>query len=506
MIAVLVLVINQVFIQFSLAKKRYDANTINLSGRQRMLSQKINLECYRLFSGKSSAEALNGFLSEWKAAHQALSEGSDTVEAVRLDAVLPLMATMTAQIAYTEEFINTIETKTAQDLEALDRNQERFLQNMDQVVNLLQQSSDDKLQSIVLIEILLMMLSIIVIILEVFLIYRPIEQKLRTLLQKIRFSEYYIKSTYNKSNLSVSFIDKEYNIQYINQAGIDINKRVFGREVQEGDNAMDFVLPELQSETKALYDRVLQGETIEYQRTHENRWYNFTLTPVRDKNGNIEGIAHQTEETTEQVRLHKENESLNKRIQLIANNLPNGAITLLDMNQTILYTNNPKLVRLMQQAKDQNILAKCMGPANYRTLMKQIELMPTGQHKEVQIELEGRHMLIRLQPVVDNEGTIENVILISTDITDLVLFQNEILDQNKRLSLISWRQSHELRGPLAAIQGLISLINLEKEKQINHEYLGYLKHACRKLDAIVHHIVKLSSGSDYVHTGLKSAG
>lgn len=41
-IAVLLLLFNQAFIQFWLGKKEDDAKVINVAGKQRMLSQRIN--------------------------------------------------------------------------------------------------------------------------------------------------------------------------------------------------------------------------------------------------------------------------------------------------------------------------------------------------------------------------------------------------------------------------------------------------------------------------------
>jgi len=74
-IAFLVL-ISQIFIQRALSDNDYDAQIINIAGKQRMLSQKIS-KCVLLLQtnlivGRDTKKELNDALSEWLKAHNLL--------------------------------------------------------------------------------------------------------------------------------------------------------------------------------------------------------------------------------------------------------------------------------------------------------------------------------------------------------------------------------------------------------------------------------------------------
>lgn len=55
---ILLLVFNQVVVQYWLYQKNNDSKVINLSGRQRMLSQKINLLFYKIYEGDTAQRQL----------------------------------------------------------------------------------------------------------------------------------------------------------------------------------------------------------------------------------------------------------------------------------------------------------------------------------------------------------------------------------------------------------------------------------------------------------------
>ncbi len=65
----------------------------------------------------------------------------------------------------------------------------------------------------------------------------------------------------------------------------------------------------------------------------------------------------------------------------------------------------------------------------------------------------------------------------------------EIEDKNKALSDIAFIQSHEFRGPLSSIMGLMNIIK-EEEKANTNPYLLMMEEAVRKLDEKIHLVVK----------------
>jgi tetratricopeptide (TPR) repeat protein len=68
----------------------------------------------------------------------------------------------------------------------------------------------------------------------------------------------------------------------------------------------------------------------------------------------------------------------------------------------------------------------------------------------------------------------------------LVKYRTEVIqNQSKRLSHFSFVNSHEIRGPLATLMGLLGLLYEEKSPEKSKQILGFLKITSAKLDKII---------------------
>ena len=86
----------------------------------------------------------------------------------------------------------------------------------------------------------------------------------------------------------------------------------------------------------------------------------------------------------------------------------------------------------------------------------------------------------------DESGQPSKITTIAQDITELVSIQDELMRRVKELDEISYRNSHELRGPVASIIGLTNL--LRDKGLIDQHFLEILDHlgsTVQKLDNVV---------------------
>ena len=76
------------------------------------------------------------------------------------------------------------------------------------------------------------------------------------------------------------------------------------------------------------------------------------------------------------------------------------------------------------------------------------------------------------------------------DVTQLVELQNELSGKVEQLKIISFKNSHLLRNPVASIIGLVSLIEEHDDITSEHsrQILHFLKEAIIKLDHVIHEI------------------
>ncbi len=97
---------------------------------------------------------------------------------------------------------------------------------------------------------------------------------------------------------------------------------------------------------------------------------------------------------------------------------------------------------------------------------------------------------VELQPVWNNENVVTNVTLSFTDISAIKNAQIALEHQNSDLQEIAHIQSHELRGPLASIMGLIGLFDDKyPDDSFNKDIIKNLKISSEKLDAVIFQIV-----------------
>ncbi len=103
---------------------------------------------------------------------------------------------------------------------------------------------------------------------------------------------------------------------------------------------------------------------------------------------------------------------------------------------------------------------------------------------------EYKNVLDRAFIIFNKEEEAVRMIGSMQDITDQIKQMKEIEAQNNRLRQISWIQSHKVRGPLARIIGLASLMSEETlSSNEKTEFAGDLKHAAYELDKVVEEIV-----------------
>ena len=94
------------------------------------------------------------------------------------------------------------------------------------------------------------------------------------------------------------------------------------------------------------------------------------------------------------------------------------------------------------------------------------------------------------EPVINDIGEIIGVSYTERDINKRKLNELKIIDQKEALMKIAQIQSHDYRGPVATILGLMNLI--ENDNYVaSKEYLLMLHNATKKLDEKIHDVVNL---------------
>jgi len=172
----LLIITNQVIIQYFLAQKRYDAKIINVSGKQRMLSQRLtgSVHHYYLTKDEQVREEIQQNFEEWENVHYSLINGSQQLKIKKLPSDIALkLEEITSKVVYAKKILNNIDDLNISDLEQFKNSQNVFLTKMNKAVKSLEKASDRKLTTIIVTEIILAVLTLFVLCGEILWVFVP---------------------------------------------------------------------------------------------------------------------------------------------------------------------------------------------------------------------------------------------------------------------------------------------------------------------------------------------
>ncbi|WP_306642352.1 type IV pili methyl-accepting chemotaxis transducer N-terminal domain-containing protein [Sanyastnella coralliicola] len=174
-LALTLLTINQVVIQYYLREKKMDASTVNVAGRQRMLSQRLGLLASDVVNG-GSPDPMMKVYAEMVESNQALQNGNEEIGVLRID-----NQKAKAMLQVLEYRLNILEVQldhlalTRDYREGVLREQlELFLPEMNQIVGIIETDAEQKLQNILVLEIILFVVTVLLLILELNYFFKPL--------------------------------------------------------------------------------------------------------------------------------------------------------------------------------------------------------------------------------------------------------------------------------------------------------------------------------------------
>lgn len=145
-----------------------------------------------------------------------------------------------------------------------------------------------------------------------------------------------------------------------------------------------------------------------------------------------------------------------------------------DFYKNILYPDDLKIVEATVE--------KLLQAKNGQIVEMTIRLR---KHSGDYIWVYSRQMIYEKNPV----NHICTIIREVEDVTQLVELQQELKAKVDQLKIVSYKNSHLLRSPVASIIGLVDLVEEHGiTSEHNRQILYYLKEAIIKLDEVIHEI------------------
>lgn len=294
------------------------------------------------------------------------------------------------------------------------------------------------------------------------------------------------------SNVYYNF---EFKVVTVNARAREESLVLLGRRIQVGDDIRDFLEPTFREEFVQASMQALEGQIVDMDVSIEQVWFNFRFFPVKNDLGVIRGVAlnaRNIDQNKKASLLIQEQEAILRAIY----NSSTESHTFLDKDLTIRFINSVA-------KRDTNLFfghEAQIGENSLNFIIPEYQSIFHGYYQQVltgerlvfEEEWMGKWWKMTISPVFnDDQKEIMGISLVVQDTTEARVREAKILRQNQILREISWRQSHEIRRPVATILGILELMKQEKTDLPSHliDYCNYLTEAAKQLDHLTAEIV-----------------
>ncbi len=305
----------------------------------------------------------------------------------------------------------------------------------------------------------------------------------------------------------ITIMDKTGKYLYVSPS----TKSIWGLapEVYIGRNVFDFVHEDDRDQIIMRFKSLSEEKRIEIApfrfkgKNNEYRWIETILTDLTDDPA-VGGVISNSRDITERVQIEKEIEESITRYETVSK-ATSDAIYEWDMaSHTVIWSHGLKAI-LGHSVKRQTTLEfwrDHVHPDDIDQVSKNLveriskkELRTQSEYRFISEDGSYKYILDRGFIIYNDRGEAEKLIGAMQDITDQTKYVKQIEGQNKKLSEISWIQSHLVRAPLCNVMSLAELLDFEKDdKHANQEIVKKLISSAKELDHIIKAILKKAEG------------
>jgi PAS domain S-box-containing protein len=243
-------------------------------------------------------------------------------------------------------------------------------------------------------------------------------------------------------------LDKEGIVTLINRKGCE----VLGYNDEEilGKNWFDNYLPKkIGQETKTIFEKLMTGEieSVEYFEnpvltiTGEERQIAWHNTVLKDEDGKITGTISSGEDITERKKAEEELLQARKDWENIFQAIGQPSF-ILDPQHRVISANRAAVKKTgipLEQLKSKKCFELLHSTEHPPKGCPMEKMLRSGCAETIEMEIEafGGTYLVSCTPVCDNQGRLEKVIHIATDITDRKKAEEKIREHEEQLQLLA---------------------------------------------------------------------
>jgi PAS domain S-box-containing protein len=247
------------------------------------------------------------------------------------------------------------------------------------------------------------------------------------------------------------------------------------------------------------------------KKNKETMWVHANNRAVRDEQGKVKYFEGTLNDITEQKEAEKKLRDSENKLQAFFRSTPDASV-LLGKNFEVLAFNNAadELVKNTygRNMKEGEIYSDLIFPKVRPLIVEYLNKALKGETSQGEFPVPnlktGKSMwwLAVYMPAYDKHGTIFGVISNATNINEIKRAElklkkqfEELQKTNHELDRFVYSVSHDLRAPLASIQGILNVAEMEHPTTPVKVYLEMIRNSVNRLDDFIRDILDYSRNS-----------
>lgn len=293
-------------------------------------------------------------------------------------------------------------------------------------------------------------------------------------------------------------------------------ERVFGYTASEtiGQPVTILIPPDRLDEEPQILDRLKRGERVDHfetvRKTKDGRLIDISLTisPVKDRRGNIIGASKIARDVTERRRMEEALRASQASFRQLADSMPHLVWTARP-NGYLDYYNERwyEFTGFSREDSSERIWERIVHPDDLQRVGRAWEeALDTGKPFTVECRLwdrageRWRWFLGRALPVSDVQGNIVKWFGSRTDIDDQKQAEDDLRNANADLEQFAFSATHDLQEPLRAIKiysELLTKICGSTMQGEGQQYLGHLRSGASRMETLVRDLLSYTKVSKF---------